>query len=681
MKKSQCIAASTLLAFLLASCSNIVSDTAVSTNAQAGASTSKTEAASPDGEILIEFTGNPACDITLLNEYWAANGTPFQAPAASKSSTTTDGNIIDTASCSARAAGDVAGEVAKDVAINGFGDMVKNFSGKSLLTWAGGTALSGTIGALAGVGVTYLLDALGIVKSTASYFKEISGKLDKIDKQLATMQTMLKEMEAKLYTETQYQGELTRYYTVMQDRDNQYNNIYTDAMICWNSIIDVLFEAAVASQYQDDATGYTAKIAELNTKEKKLSYLSGFIDSSSWKNAMSASDVALTTDAAGKAFKKYFEDNAQTISEKIEAKVKAWGVNANTGASSVFKLCKYLTDTNKGIAGESFNMYRLYDKYAEVCFVWEQEGYSWRQQMRDQDSALIAMSAPLAYWYYTITETLHASSTNCDELQAYMNAAKSLNETYPVVRHSTPVYQKWGSKWQGQAFTGTLAQIDYTKVMSSKWATPKIDKSASRNLVKKNILEDSKYRYNASRLYAGLEPKAPPSDTNTICAEAQNMAMPEEWYKEIFDAYAVKSSTGVTHKALFDIFKSVGFTNADGSAFSFTPSTVQDYEDFFITNRRTYMRVAAGYNAGNWHEYCPHVTVVVGNSTATYERSGHEVCPVVYVGRYVYHLSHYGKSSHETDKSDKYKICMKTLTNYAHKFYYPVKTDIVSEAQ
>ena len=383
MKKSQCIAASTLLAFLLASCSNIVSDTAAGTSGQAGASTGKTKEASPDGEILIEFTGNPAYDITLLNEYWAENGTPFQATAASTSSTTTDSNIIDTASRSARAAGDAAGDVAKDVAINGFGDMVKNFSGKALLTWAGGTALSGTIGAIASVGVTHLLDALGIVKSTTSYLKEINGKLDKIKEQLATMQTMLTEMEAKLYTETQYQGELTRYYTVMQNRDIQYNNIYTDAMICWNSIIDVLFEAAVASQFPDDADGYAAKIAELDTKEKKLSYLSAFIDSSSWENATSASEVALTTDAAGLAFKKYFEDNAQSISEKIEAKVKEWGANASTGASSVFKLCKYLTDTNKGIAGESFNMYQLYDKYAEVCFVWEQEGYSWRQQMRD----------------------------------------------------------------------------------------------------------------------------------------------------------------------------------------------------------------------------------------------------------------------------------------------------------
>ena len=681
MKKSQCIAASTLLAFILVSCSNIISNTGANTNEQAGASTSKIEETSLNGKTLIEFTGNPAYDITFLNEYWTTNGTPFPSPVVLQGSTTTDGNISGIASRSSRSAGDAAGEVAKDVAINGFGDMVKNFSGKSLLTWAGGTALSGTIGAVAGVGVTYLLDALGIVKSTTNYLKEINGKLDKIEKQLATMQNMLTEMEAKLYTETQYQGELTRYYTVMQNRDIQYNNIYIDAMICWNSIIDILFEAAVASQYQDDATGYAAKIAELNTKEKKLSYLSGFIDSTSWENAMSASEVSLSTDAAGIAFKKYFEDNAQTISEKIEAKVKVWGANANTGASSVFKLCKYLTDTNKGIASENFNMYQLYDKYAEVCFVWEQEGYNWRQQMRDQDSAIIAMSAPLAYWYYALIETLHTSSTNCSELQAYVNAALSLNTNYPIVRHSTPIYQKWGSKWHGQAFTGTIAQIDYTKVMSSKWATPNITKGTSSNVAKKNILEESKYCYNASRLYAGLGPKTPPSDTNTICSEAQNMAMPEEWYKEIFDAYAVKSPTGVTHKSLFDIFKSVGFTNANGSAFSFTSSTVQGYEDFFITNRRTYMKVMTGYKAGNWHEYCPYVTVVVGNSSANYERNGHEVCPVVYAGRYICHVSHYGKGTHETDKSDNYKVCMKTLTNYKHKFYYPIKTDTIVEAQ
>ncbi|MCR5724456.1 MAG: hypothetical protein K6G80_05145 [Treponema sp.] len=656
------VAALTALAFLFTSCSNNISDVALDESSSGVAQTGSNE------ESLVVFTGNPVYDITLLNDYWAKNGTPFDATA---DSTLRQGAVFSS----------LFSRAAEEAAINGFGDMVKNFSGKSLLTWAGGTALSGTISAVAGVGVTYLLDALGIVKSTTSYLKEISGKLDKIEKQLATMQTMLTEMEAKLYTETQYQGELTRYYTVMQNRDSQYNNIYTDAMICWNSIIDVLFEAAVASQYQDDATGYAAKIAELNTKEKRLSYLSAFIDSTSWENATSASDVAVTTDAAGTAFKKYFEDNAQSISKTIEEKVKAWGANANTGASSVFKLCKYLTDTNKGIASESFNMYQLYDKYAEVCFVWEQEGYSWRQQMRDQDSAIIAMSAPLAYWYYALTETLHASSTNCSELQAYVKAALSLNETYPVVRHSTPIYQKWGSKWQGQAFTGTLAQIDYTKVMSSEWATPTIKKSNSSNVAKKNILKESNYRYNASRLYAGLGPKAPPSDTNTICTEAQDMAMPEEWYKEIFDAYAVKSSTGVTHKALFDIFKSVGFTNADGSAFSFTPSTVQGYEDFFITNRRTYMRVATGYNAGNWHEYCPHVTVVVGNSTATYERSGHEVCPVVYLGRYVYHVSHYGKSTHDSDVSDGYKVCMKTLTTWLHKFYYPVKTDTIVEAQ
>lgn len=34
-----------------------------------------------------------------------------------------------------------------------------------------------------------------------------------------------------------------------------------------------------------------------------------------------------------------------------------------------------------GLANESFNMFQLYDKYAEFCFVWETEGCNFRQQM------------------------------------------------------------------------------------------------------------------------------------------------------------------------------------------------------------------------------------------------------------------------------------------------------------
>ena len=369
---------------------------------------------------------------------WAKNGTPFPAPenavAESVENSITDG----TSSRSAIAgSGNLAPLYAVDTskAINGFGDLVKNFSGTNLLTWAGGTALTGGINASMTVGVNMALDALGIIKSTTSYLKEISSKLDAIQKQLNTMQTMIEELGEqvqKVNTETKYQGMLTRYYTVMDNRDRQYNNIYIDALVAWNSINDILLDAALSSQFSD-ASAKAAKLAELSTKEKRLSYLKSFIDAESWENAASIDEVKIVDSDAGKNFTEYFENNAEEIGTKLAAVIKKWGTNQSTGASSVFKLCKYLTEANKGTANESFNMFQLYDKYAEACFVWEQEGYNWRQQMRDQDSALIAMTAPLAYWYYALTETLGSQSSNNKELENYVDEHKHL----PIQRQFT----------------------------------------------------------------------------------------------------------------------------------------------------------------------------------------------------------------------------------------------------
>lgn len=163
-------------------------------------------------------------------------------------------------------------EVDPNKAINGFGDLVKNFSSTNLLTWAGGTALSGGISAGVGIGVNMALDAMGIIKSTTSYLKEITAKLDKIQNQLNTMQTMLAELSEQVNDvnmQVKFQGTLTRYYEAIQKRDSYYNNIYIDAMTCWNSINDILLDAALSSQYSN-ATEKAAKLAELSTKELRL---------------------------------------------------------------------------------------------------------------------------------------------------------------------------------------------------------------------------------------------------------------------------------------------------------------------------------------------------------------------------------------------------------------------------
>ncbi|MCR5725624.1 MAG: hypothetical protein K6G80_11115 [Treponema sp.] len=667
------VATLTLEAFLLASCSNSIDGISTGTGGDTadsaqGSSSGNTAA---NGSSLITFTGNPAYDITLLNEYWTKNGTTFSVTAGdSTSGTASESRAI--------VADSISGPLlnAGDAAINGFGDLVKNFSGMNLLTWAGGTALSGMIsgavGSLVSMGITELFDALGLVKSTESYLAEISDKLDKIQDQLNTMQTMLSEMETKLYTETQYQAELTRYYSVMQNRDIQYGNIYIDALVCWNSITDVLVDAALSSQYSTESEK-SAKLAELNTKAKRLAYLKRFIDSDSWDTATDIDDVSVVQSSAGTAFETYFTEHAAEISAEIQEIVKNWGENS-TGASSVFKLCKYLTDTNKGLASDSFNMFELYDKYAEVCFVWEQEGYNWRQQMRDQDCALIAITAPLAFRYYALTEKLGTGSTNCLQLAGYVESAITVCKNNPVVRHSTPVYQKWGSQWRGQAFTGEIKQIDYTKLLKEKWTT---NTEAEATICR---IDSSPYwlayKWNSSRFYAGLEPQSPWSWTQNekICSEAATLAMPEAWYKEQFEAYVSSSASGMTHKALIEIFRNAGFTYTDGTSLIYSPVN----EQYFITSQKNYARIVIGYSAGYWHEYCPYIPVVTANSRSACIVSTHESCPVVFQG--VHYWCWIGNSKENV--SDDIAESRQVLTNWSNKtYFYPVKTDTVVEAQ
>lgn len=659
----------TAVVFLLSSCANDIGSVETNINADSDLTS---ESGTPDG-LLISFTGNPAYDITLLNNYWAKNGMPFSATKSTAISTEED--IANRNAISDSSSSILQGNAA--ASINGFGDLVKNFSGTNLLTWAGGAALTGGINASMTVGVNMALDALGIIKSTTSYLKEITSKLDAIQKQLNTMQTMIEELGEqvqKVNTETKYQGMLTRYYTVMDNRDRQYNNIYIDALVVWNSINDILLDAALSSQYSD-ASEKAEKLAELSTKEKRLSYLKSFIDAESWENAASIDEVKIVDSDAGKNFTEYFENNAEEIGTKLADVIKKWGTNQSTGASSVFKLCKYLTEANKGTANESFNMFQLYDKYAEACFVWEQEGYNFRQQMRDQDSALIAMTSPLAYWYYAVTESLGSSSTNCKELSDYVDAAIALNKNTAIVRHSTPIYQKWGSKWQGQVFNGTIRQINYVNVIKTKtWlcSYAKV-KNTSNIAVKKRIRSDG-YEYNASRLYAGYSSytigDAFSSSQRSVYSIAAGMAMPEEWYTEMFDAYKTYSASGVKGKSIMNIFKDMGFSFENGQKISLSQYKYGSNEQLFITSRRPYVRQSgAGESIYNLL-----ISVVRGNddSGVIYQLNNigdHEAIPCSYVRTEVY--------TNGWNTSDKYRVIHKINNDYSscRTFFYPEKTD------
>ena len=409
------------------------------------------------------------------------------------------------------------------------------------------------------------------------------------------------------------------------------------------------------------------------------SYLASFIDKEKWEKATTVDGVEIVNSDAGTAFQTYFTDHADEISTKLAAVVKNWGANANTGASSLFKLCAYLTASNSGLAGENFNMFQTYDKYAEVCFVWEQEGYDWRQQMRDQDSALIAMTAPLAYWYYALTETLGSQSSNNKELENYVDAAIAMNKASAIVRHSTPIYQKWGSKWAGQVFNGTIKQINYVNVINNgAWKSNAVKTKNIAQMYCKRFIRSDGWEYNASRLYAGYSSyaigNAFSSKQRNVFSKAASMAMPEEWYTEMFDAYKTYSASGVKGKSVMQIFKDMGFSLDNNQKISLSQYTYARNEELFITSRRAYVRQQGNGKTG-YHLLVP---VVMGNNESgiIYNNIGdHEAVPCTYTRVEVY--------TNGWNKSDDYRIIHTINDDYSsyRKFFYPVKTDTPVLAQ
>lgn len=631
---SPLIASLTIGMFLFSSCSNISTGTDTDTGKSAAQGTQATTGSEKYMDKAgIEFTGNPAYDIGLLNEWWAKNGTPFPAPG--EESTT------DEASSAARS--------------GGFGDLVLNFSAGGLLKWAGGTFASGAAGAVVGAGVSAVLNAMGIVRSATSYLNEISDRLDRMQGQLDSIQAMLnetaKEVE-EILKDVQKAGDLARYRDALNNRDKRYIEVYTSVMDAWNEINDVLLAAALSSQYGKDTKAYDAKAKELKTRKLRLEYIGQFIDHDSLLVADDASEVSFKKNQATQSFIDYFARHSEEISAELHKAVIKWGKD-ELGATRLLSLCSYLTNP-----APNFNMFQLYDKYAEASFVWEAEGYTFRQQLRDQDSALIALAAPLAYWYYAITESLGTSSSNCIMVTQYVNDAIKLNQDNPVIKKDKPYYQKWGSDWKGQSFTGVIKKIDYGAILKNNWTCESSDfmyvDSDYYDDFKEALSKNLSYKYPRSRLYAGLGPKSVASLTelkNTVCSEAEKLAMPENWYVEIFKAY------GGHKKNLLEIFKEADFKLENGQ-----PPTMafcNNFENFFITNYCITAELELATEKKNIFSIPRNfvrIPAVHAESTSI-TCVNHQECTAIYT-------SSGWKSS---------KYCMEVFEVYDRGFYYPVK--------
>ncbi len=665
---SPLIASLTIGMFHFSSCSNIstVTDTDTGKSAAQG-----TQATSGSEKYMdksgIEFTGNPAYDIGLLNEWWAKNGTPFPAPWEESST--------DQSSSAARSAG--------------FGDLVLNFSTWGAIKWAGGTFASGAAGAVVGAGVSAVLNAMGIVRSATSYLNEISDRLDRMEGQLSEIQDMLGETSTaveELMKDVKNAGELTRYQTVMQKRDKKYTELYKSVMECWNKVNDVLLEAAVSSQYGKDTKAYNAKLNdELKSSDShkmrklRLEYIGQFIDRDSLLKADDAAGVSFKQTQAAQAFVDYVTRHSDEISAQLHKAVREWG-EGELGAARVKDMCSYLTNTY-GVDKDRFNMFQLYDKYAEASFVWESEGYTFRQQLRDQDNMLIALAAPLAYWYYAITETLGTDSLNCILLTNRVNDAIKLNTDSPVIKKDKLYYQKWGSEWQGQTFTGVIKENDYGACMSNYWLAnggdyyyyygrvnrARAPSSMLNDLYRRALNETTDYvKGNASYFYSCNPP--PSVGTPSPCTAAERMAMPSEWYKEIFEAYKVDNR----YKPLMKIFMDVGFISEDGNPIQTSASYCSGKDELlFITSDSIYSKTVS-IRDGSYVDL--YISSVIANSDVKIEFGGDfpKYAKALQFSRW---LIFYDKRLEYHDYSDCYRspwLLRENVHNY-RKFYYPVK--------
>jgi len=85
--------------------------------------------------------------------------------------------------------------------------------------------------------------------------------------------------------------------------------------------------------------------------------------------------------------------------------------------------------------------------------------------MRAQDAKMVMQLAVASVLYYSIVKE---NRPEIDNLRMQISNYLELVRNTLVVRHSTPIYIKYGSKWSGQVFTGVLKEMNYANILKNK---------------------------------------------------------------------------------------------------------------------------------------------------------------------------------------------------------------------
>lgn len=436
----------------------------------------------------------------------------------------------------------------------------------------------------------------------------ISGAFDKVNEQLANMEAILQEMRIEVENGMKVQTYAQR----LTDRRDLYSVLKNGIEELNNRIILI----------NNDNVNYP-------TEEKKYAALKDAVRQWGEESVGTATAVMPA------------RQQAKNLIEKITSSV----LLPDDGA--------YVSD-----------YLSIYDEYANRTLVWEQDGYAWRELMRAQDAKMVLQLVVASSLYYTL---VNENPLEIEKLKQQVSDYFELVKNTPVVRHSTPIYIKYGSKWAGQAFTGELKDINYTNVLKDKkWSAgaARGAKAADR----KYGLNENGFRYNASRLYGGYGPAK--SDNLTDDYEpSTKFAMPEEWYKELYNAYASNGE----RRSLMEIFKREGFT------YGSKPLELKQFdsnkcEQFFITSRRSYTRTF-GIDKD---QYYLGISVVAGNSdTDIYTGTvrDHEAYALRFQASAVDKATKTGRKMMHDNKTDEYRMYNKLVSDYSsyRSFFFPVK--------
>ena len=386
--------------------------------------------------------------------------------------------------------------------------------------------------------------------------------------------------------------------------------------------------------------------------------------------------------------KKYPTDESKF--DAVKAAVRQWGEESVGTASAVMparqqakNLIEKITNSVQipGQTGYVSDYLSIYDEYARRTLMWEQEGYAWRELMRAQDAKMVMQLSIASLLYYTL---VNENQVEIENLYKKIAAYRELVKNTPIVRHSTPIYIKYGSKWAGQVFTGELKTMNYAKIMKDKkWSKGENQRLGKSNTYIKYILKEETYRYNDSRLYGGYAPAKPtPDEKMNVYAPATQFAMPEEWFREVYNGYVV----GGKSKTLMEIFKRIGF-RYNSKELQIRDFEADKFEQYFITNNRPYTKV---YYVSD-HVYHLAIPVVTGNSTDLMKGlvgkledvNDHNAIALKYQATNAYSVTKVGKHSSSTDKTDAYRMYNKLLIDYSsfRTMFYLAKTDKAVEVK